>query len=641
MSYLWYIPLFPLIGVIINGFSGKRFGDRFVGIVGSGAIGMSFLVSLYAVIELLGYPPESRIIEHTLFTWISVGDLKIPAALLLDPLSAVMILVVTGVAFFIHIYSIGYMHKDPGFFRFFTYMNLFVFSMLLLVLANNFVVMFVGWEGVGLCSYLLIGFWYEEKINADAGKKAFIVNRIGDFGFTLGMFLIFTTFGSLQFTEVFKEVPLRYPEGGAVITAITLLLFVGAAGKSAQLPLYVWLPDAMQGPTPVSSLIHAATMVTAGVYMVARTHIFYALAPTSLLIVAIIGIITALFSASIGLAQNDIKRVLAYSTISQLGYMFLACGVGAFGAGIFHLMTHAFFKGLLFLGAGSVMHAVAGNTDMRYMGNLRKHQPITYWTMLAATLAIAGIPGFSGFFSKDEILWQAFSSPYGHPLLWVGGVLGAGLTAFYMFRLMFLTFHGKSRIPAEQVHHLHESPPVMTVPLLVLGALSVVGGYIGIPKILGGTNYFEHFLSPVFADIEHFIQPVGHESSGSLEIALMLVSVLIGISGIGLAYLFYVKKPELAGSVVNSIKSIYTLIAHKYYVDEMYNKIIIQPFIKLSDFFWKIIDTNIIDGAANGSASMMGRFSQYLKRIQTGYVQSYALSFLVGVILIVGFFLFR
>ncbi|MCK4856758.1 MAG: NADH-quinone oxidoreductase subunit L, partial [candidate division Zixibacteria bacterium] len=497
MELIWLIPLFPLIGFITNGLLGRKMPKSLVSLTACGSVFLSFALSIYVFIQLLGLPARSRIYEVTLFSWVPAGSFSADMGFLLDPLSAVMILVVSGVAFLIHVYSIGYMAHDPDYPRFFTYLNLFTGSMLLLVLADNFLLMFVGWEGVGLCSYLLIGFWYERKSASIAGDKAFIVNRIGDFGFLLAIMLLFWNLGTVSFTEVFALAPQQLVFGGGIITAITLLLFLGATGKSAQIPLYVWLPDAMEGPTPVSALIHAATMVTAGVYMVARCNVLYMMAPTSLLVVAIIGIVTAFVAATIGLFQNDIKRVLAYSTVSQLGYMFLACGVAAFGAGIFHLMTHAFFKALLFLGAGSVIHAVSDEQDMRKMGGLKARLPITYRTMLVATLAICGIPIFSGFFSKDEILWQSFSSPYGSPILWVVGVLTAGLTAFYMFRLIYLTFFGKGRYDAETAHHIHESPKSMTTPLVILAVLSLVGGFIGWPKVLGGGAWFEQWLHPV------------------------------------------------------------------------------------------------------------------------------------------------
>src|SRR5512139_2268119 len=541
LEYVGLIPLFPAIGFLINGFFGRRLGNKAVSVVGPSAIGLSFLTAILIFFELLGRPPAERLFEKTLFNWVVSGSFQTVVGYQIDPLSILMVLVVTGVSFFIHIYSVGYMHGDPGYPRYFTYLNLFVFMMLNLVLANNFLLMFVGWEGVGLCSYLLIGFWFEKDSASNAGKKAFVVNRVGDFGFILGMFLLFTSLGkhgiwTLDFTEVFAN---ANKLDTATATTITILLFVGACGKSAQIPIYVWLPDAMEGPTPVSSLIHAATMVTAGVYMVARCNVLYSLAPIAMAIVAIVGVATAIFTASIGFCQNDIKKVLAYSTISQLGYMFLGVGVGAFSAGIFHLMTHAFFKGLLFLGAGSVMHALSGELDMRKMGALRSRIPTTFWTFLVATFAIAGFPGLSGFFSKDEILWQAFSASHGHPLLWAVAVIAAGMTAFYMFRALFMTFFGASRVDPHVAHHIHESPKVMTVPLMILAILSVIGGYVGIPHVLGGANQIHEFLAPVVggggapkahAGLTLIAQAwaSGGEAGGhsaTLEILLMVVSV--------------------------------------------------------------------------------------------------------------------
>ncbi|MCX6830469.1 MAG: NADH-quinone oxidoreductase subunit L, partial [candidate division Zixibacteria bacterium] len=529
-GYLYLIPLFPLIGFLLNGLFIGRLHKRVISLIACGSVGLSFLLGVKFFFDLLSLPENARIIGQVLFTWISSGEFNVNIGFLFDPLSAVMVLVVSGVGFLIHLYSIGYMHDDSGYGRYFTYLNLFVFSMLTLVLADNYLLMFVGWEGVGLCSYLLIGFWYEKKSAADAGKKAFIVNRIGDFGFLLGLFIIFWQTGSLNFAAVFEKAPVVFMAGGGLITAATLLLFLGAAGKSAQIPLYVWLPDAMEGPTPVSALIHAATMVTAGVYMIARSNILYTLAPVSLSVVAVVGMATALFAATIALAQNDIKRVLAYSTISQLGYMFTACGVAAFSAGIFHLMTHAFFKALLFLGAGSVIHALSGQQDMRHMGGLKRHLPATYLTFLIATLAIAGIPGLSGFFSKDEILWKAFSSDYGSPWLWAVGLFTAMLTAFYMFRLVFLTFFGEERLDHHAKAHLHESPKIMTVPLSILAVLSVIGGYIGIPYVLGGSNQFEKFLEPVMrehpaAESAQALSASVH--NGNTEMILMVVSVAL------------------------------------------------------------------------------------------------------------------
>ncbi|MFQ6672439.1 MAG: NADH-quinone oxidoreductase subunit L, partial [Candidatus Tectimicrobiota bacterium] len=485
-SYVWLIVLFPALGVIINGFFARWVGRRGVSWIGPGVVGLAFVVACKALLDLRALPVEARLVEEVLYTWIGSGRFVIEMALQIDPLSAVMMLVVSGVGFLIHVYSVGYMHDDPGYTRYFTYLNLFTLSMLLLVSANNFLLMFIGWEAVGLCSYLLIGFWFEKKSAADAGLKAFLVNRIGDFGFLIGLMLIFVTFGTLDYTEVFHAAPTTLALGGATATLITLLLFVGATGKSAQIPLYVWLPDAMEGPTPVSALIHAATMVTAGVYMVARSSALYVMAPFSLAVVATVGVATALFAATIGLVQNDIKRVLAYSTISQLGYMFAAAGVGAFGAAIFHLMTHAFFKALLFLGAGSVIHALNGEDDIQKMGALRPHMPVTYVTFLVASLAIAGVFPFAGFFSKDEILFSAFAR--GNYLIWAVAVFTAFLTAFYMFRLHFLTFHGRSRVDREVAKHLHESPRVMTLPLAALAVLSTIGGFIGIPIVYGANR---------------------------------------------------------------------------------------------------------------------------------------------------------
>ncbi len=474
IDYVWLIPLFPLIGFLINGLFGSRFKENHIGTIASAAIGLSFIVSVTIFFQVLQLPASERSISRIIYTWIQTGDFQVNIGFLIDPLSLVMLLVVTGVGFLIHVYSIGYMHGDRSFARYFAYLNLFTFSMLLLVLADNFLLLFVGWEGVGLCSYLLIGFWFENNDYADAGRKAFVVNRIGDFGFLLGMFLIFQHFGSLNFNAVFSQAPEVLTTGLA--TAICLLLFLGATGKSAQIPLYVWLPDAMAGPTPVSALIHAATMVTAGVYMVARCHVLFLSSPFVLNLVAIIGICTAFLAATIALVSNDIKKVLAYSTISQLGYMFLACGVGAFGAAIFHVSTHAYFKALLFLSAGSVMHALGNETDMTKMGGLRKKLPITYRFFLIGALALAGVPLFSGFFSKDEILWKAASSPFGGFWLWFAGAAVAGLTAFYTFRLIFMTFHGRSRVSKEVATHIHESPKIMTVPLGILAVLAIVGG---------------------------------------------------------------------------------------------------------------------------------------------------------------------
>lgn len=638
-DYVGLIPLFPALGFAINLFLGRRISKAAVGFIACAAIFLSFLVSVLVFLELLKMPPAARSVEKIIYTWIWSGEFQAPVGFLIDPLSIVMMMVVSGVSFIIHVYSHGYMHDDPGFPRYFSYLNLFVFFMLLLVGANNFLLLFVGWEGVGLCSYLLIGFWYEKKSAADAGKKAFIVNRIGDYGFLLAIFFIFLTFGTINFKEVFMAAPQKFAVGSALITLITLLLFMGATGKSAQIPLYIWLPDAMEGPTPVSALIHAATMVTAGVYMVARCHVLFLLAPTSILVVAGIGAATAIFAASIGLAQNDIKRVLAYSTISQLGYMFLACGVGAFAAGIFHLMTHAFFKALLFLGAGSVMHALAGELDMRRMGALKPHMPRTYWTFLIGTLAISGIFPFAGFFSKDEILWKALVN--GGLVFWLIGAAAAFMTATYMFRAVFLTFHGQSRVAPELRHHLHESPGIMTWPLIILAILSTIGGFIGFPIIEGG-NKFAEFLAPVFT-LPTALQPsqvAAAHHSVSLEIAMMIVSMAIAGLGILLAHRMYIKEPQLPARMAQQFSLSYKLIANKYWVDEIYNFFFVGPLIRLAVFLWRIFDDLIVDGSVNGVAAVIRRSSEIFRRLQTGYVQSYALSILVGVVLIIGYIIY-
>ena len=645
IEYVWLVPFFPLLGVVINGILGIRFSKRLIGLIGSTAILLSFLVSCRILWDVLQLPPDARVFEVSVYRWIPCGDLKVNIGFLVDALSLVMMLTVSGVSFIIHVYSIGYMHDDPGFRRYFTYLNLFVFFMLTLVSANSFLLMFVGWEGVGLCSYLLIGFWYQNKAPADAGKKAFIVNRIGDYGFLLAMMLIFVVFGSLDFLPVFEKTPHLFSGGELTVTLITLLLFIGACGKSAQIPLYVWLPDAMEGPTPVSALIHAATMVTAGVYMVARCNVLFSLAPVSMGVVAVIGAGTAIFTASIAIVANDIKRVLAYSTISQLGYMFLACGVGAFTAGIFHLMTHAFFKALLFLCAGSVMHALSGELDMRKMGGLKSRIPITYWTFFIGCLAIAGIPPFAGFFSKDEILWHAFQK---NIFLWAIAAIAAFMTAFYMFRAVFMTFYGESRMEPEVEKHVHESPSVMTIPLSILAVLSVIGGLVGIP-IIHGWNRINDFLAPVLGghDVhlaEKFSSGIAYAATQGkevmhhpvgLELFMMGVSVGIGIAGIIAAYYFYIKRPELPGKIAQRFKGIYNLLYNKYYVDEIYSTYVVTPVNIISTFFWKVFDEKLIDGAmVNGSAWLVQRISGGLKQLQTGYVQHYALSILVGLLFV-------
>ncbi len=640
LDYIWLIPVFPLVGFLINGLFGVRFPRPVAGVVACASVFLSFVMSIAAFFALLGFGPHERLFELTLFSWIPSGSFNVDIAFQLDPLSAVMLLVVSGVGFLIHVYSLGYIAHDPDYSRFFTYLNLFAGSMLILVMANNFLLLYVGWEAVGLCSYLLIGFWYKKESAASAGKKAFLVNRVGDFGFALGIMLIFWTFGTLDFGGVFTRASGgEYAVGAPVITAIALLLFVGATGKSAQIPLYVWLPDAMEGPTPVSALIHAATMVTAGVYMVARCNVLYVLAPTALMVVAIIGIATAFFAATMGVAQNDIKRVLAYSTISQLGYMFVACGVAAFTAGVFHLMTHAFFKALLFLGAGSVIHALSDQQDMRNMGGLRSKIKITYWTMLVATLAICGIPGFSGFFSKDEILWKSFSSEHGGLVFWILGAVTAALTAFYMFRLVFLTFFGKPRYDSQTAEHVHESPRTMLFALVCLAVLSVAGGWIGIPESLGGGNQFERFLHPVFAQSEELAQGAAHHYAHSTEYLLMSITIVLALVSIYLAYLFYVRRPEMATSLRKRFAGVHRLVYHKYYVDEIYNAVIVQPVVSLSLLLWEVVDVVIIDGFVNGLAALVKSFSSTGRVIQTGYIRNYALLFLGGAIIVLAYFI--
>ena len=634
IDYLWLIPLLPLVGSAVNGILGRRFPKPLIAAIACGSVAASFAVAAAAVAGLLGLPAAGRQHVNTLFTWIASGDFVAKAEFLLDPLSAVMLMVVTGVGLLIHIYSIGYMHAEDGYYRFFSYLNLFMFSMLVLVLAGNFLLMFVGWEGVGLCSYLLIGYYFERRSAGDAGKKAFIVNRIGDVGFILGILLIFVTFRSMNFAEVFGRIagdPTRFPveSGLGLLTAIGILLFVGATGKSAQVPLYVWLPDAMEGPTPVSALIHAATMVTAGVYMVARCAPIFSRAPVALEVVAAVGILTALLAATIGLVQTDIKRVLAYSTVSQLGYMFVACGVGAYSAGIFHLFTHAFFKALLFLGAGSVIHAIGGEQDLMRMGGLRRFVPVTYGTMLVAALAISGIFPFAGFFSKDEILWSAWSR--GHPVIWLAGLITAGLTACYMFRLVFLAFHGQERFPEEARHHLHESPRSMTVPLIALAVLSAVGGLVGLPAWMNlGPNRFEEFLAPSLA-LAH--QTEHAASSHGAEAAMALVSVLVALIGIYVAYRFYVAKPSAAGELARRLAGIYRLLKNKYFVDEAYDAVIVHPVAAASrDILWQGVDVGIIDGAVNGTAGTIRDSAGLLKHLQNGLIRSYAAWILAGAV---------
>ena len=638
LSLLWLVPLLPLIGAIVNGVGAGRLPRKVVSAIGVGSAGVSFLIAVGCFAGLLALPPEGRRATQTLFTWIQSGDFHAEVRYALDPLSAVMMLVVTGVGFLIHVYSTGYMGHEPAYGRFFSYLNLFMFSMLTLVLADNFVLMFLGWEAVGLCSYLLIGFWYERPAAAEAGKKAFVVNRIGDWGFLLGIFLIFVTFGSVDFATVFAQAPLRLAAGSGVATAIALLLFLGATGKSAQIPLYVWLPDAMEGPTPVSALIHAATMVTAGVYMVARCHVLYLLSPFTLHVVSIVAIATALLAATIALVQNDIKRVLAYSTVSQLGYMFVGAGVGAFTSGIFHLMTHAFFKALLFLGAGSVIHALSGEQDLWKMGGLKSHLPRTHLAFLIATLAIAGVFPFAGFFSKDEILYQAWLR--GGPVLWMAGVIGAFLTAFYMFRLYFLAFHGPSRVPEEARHHIHESPNSMTVPLLILAVLSTIGGFIQAP-LLPGWQRLDRFLEPVFADAAALLPPSRIAQTPGSEIGLMLISLAVALVGIFVAYRFYVADPAIPRRLAEQARGIYRTLFNKYGVDEAYESWIVQPIYRGAVDLWNDFDTGVIDGAVNGVGRLIQGGSGLLRQAQVGYVQIYALVLTLGAVVVIGYLALR
>ena len=636
IDLIYFTVLFPLLGFLFNGLVGPKIkNEKIIGIVGSGVIGLAFIIAVGALFQTLSLPVDERLSIVTLFQWINVAGLNISFAYQVDQLSLIMSLVVTGVGFIIHVYSIGYMHGDKGFWRFFTYMNLFIFAMMNLVLANNFLLLFLGWEGVGLCSYLLIGFWYDRKFEnsttSAAGLKAFIVNRIGDFGFLLGMFLIYSTFGTLVFTDVFsRAVTFNVPEH--IFVLIAIFLFIGATGKSAQIPLLVWLPDAMAGPTPVSALIHAATMVTAGVYMVARCSIIYASAPAAMMVVAVIGVFTAFFAATIGLVQNDIKKVLAYSTVSQLGYMFLALGAGAFSAGIFHVMTHAFFKALLFLGAGSVIHSMHEVQDIRKYGGLKKYMPLTYGTFLVAAIAISGIPPLSGFFSKDEILWYSYVNL--GIVFWLIGVITAILTAFYMFRLYFMTFEGKEKFDHHKLHP-HESPKLMTVPLIVLGILSAIGGFIGIPEIFSGEhgNFFHTWLAPVFKASEIKLMNVGGHTHFE-ELLLMLISVVAAASAIFYARYVYLKKPAVAEKTASKFKGVYNILLNKYFVDEAYDASIVNPLVKGSEnILWKIADNKIIDGLINGLAKLIDNISGSIKKIQTGIAQSYALVMVLGILI--------
>ena len=631
MSQIWLVPAFPLLGFLLNGFLGKRFGTRFVTFVGPLAIALSFAQSMVLFFQML--EAEGNVLKEHLYTWIASGNFEAGINFQVDQLSGLYLLIITGVGFLIHVYSVGYMDGESGYYRFFAYLNLFVFFMLILVLGDSFLLMFVGWEGVGLCSYLLIGYYFEKDSAAEAAKKAFLFNRIGDFGVLSAVMLIFLAFGSIEFGTINAEAAARLEYGGALVTAITLLLFLGATGKSAQIPLYVWLPDAMEGPTPVSALIHAATMVTAGLYMVARLSHLFVLAPFTMNVIAVVGTATALLAATIAVTQTDIKRVLAYSTVSQLGYMFLAMGVGAFGAGVFHVMTHAFFKALLFLGSGSVILAIHHEQDMRKMGALKNKLPITYMTMLLGTFAISGIPFFSGFFSKDEILWKAYSSPLGGPWLWGVGLLTAGLTAFYMFRMIYLTFHGESRVDSHTAEHVHESPLSMTIPLMILAILAVIGGFFGVPHVFHFIpNGMEYYFQGFFAEI-----PSGH-GTVSTEWTLMGVSVAFALLAWFFASRLYHSGFDIASGLRSKWESLYQLSLNKWYVDELYNAVIIQPVRLFSThILWRLFDQNVIDRAVNTTADVARTVGNSIRPLQNGLTQNYALIFTLGTFLILWF----
>lgn len=622
-KYIWLIPLLPLAGFIINGLGRNTLSKGVIGFIGSTLILASFILSIatFFQVKSSGVP-----INVTVYEWFSVGSLNVSFAFLVDQLSSIMLLIITGVGFLIHLYSTGYMHDDDGFGKFFAYLNLFVFFMLLLVMGSNYLIMFIGWEGVGLCSYLLIGFWYTNPDYADAAKKAFIMNRIGDLGFLIAIFLIFQSFGSIAYADVFGG---ALTNKSAPFVAITILLFVGAVGKSAQLPLFTWLPDAMAGPTPVSALIHAATMVTAGIYMVARSNILFVMAPETMEVIAIVGLATALFAALIALTQTDIKKVLAYSTVSQLGYMFLGLGVGAFTGSFFHVLTHAFFKALLFLGAGSVIHAMGGEQDMRKMGGLKGKIKITFVTMLIGTIAIAGIPPFSGFFSKDEILAAAYAH---NPIYYVIGVITAMLTSFYMFRMMYLTFWGTFRGTHEQEHHVHESPLTMTLPLIVLAILSAIAGMIGVPHVLGGHHELNAYLTPVFEEAHKVLGE--HELDSSTEWLLIGASVLVALIAMGYAYAKYVKGAHVPVEDGQERPAFAKLSYNKFYVDEIYDTIIRKPLDYLSVFFYNIVERLGIDGIVNGIAKTPVEASKGLRLLQTGNVGFYIFMMVVGIIAI-------
>ncbi len=624
INLVWLVPLFPLIGFLINGLGRNSLSKSVISFTGCLTVLASFIVSIGIFMELKASPVKSFLIP--VFDWISAGSVNVPFSFLVDPLSALMLLVVTGIGFLIHLYSTGYMSHDPGYGKFFSYLNLFIFFMLLLVLGSNYVVMFIGWEGVGLCSYLLIGFWFTNASYASAAKKAFVMNRIGDLGFLIAIFAIYATFNSIEFTQVFPQAA-NMVAGDNTLILITALLFIGAIGKSAQIPLFTWLPDAMAGPTPVSALIHAATMVTAGIYLIARSNILFTLAPQTLEVVAIIGLATLILAATVAVSQTDIKKVLAYSTVSQLGYMFLGLGVGAYTGAFFHVITHAFFKALLFLAAGSVIHAMSNEQDMRNMGGLKKKLPVTFLTMMIGTIAIAGLPPFSGFFSKDEILAHAFEHSQ---LYWIIGVIGAVFTSFYMFRLMYLTFYGSFRGTVEQEEHLHESPSSMTIPLILLAVLSAAGGLLGIPAIFGGNHWLADFLSPVFEASAGKMGPLS--LSHSTEFVLMAVSVVGALAAMFYAYVRYVKNAHVPVEDDIQRAGLTKLSYHKYYVDETYATLITRPLDKLSAFFYRIADKKMIDGIVNGLGKGAIESSKSVRLLQSGVVGFYIFMMVIGII---------
>lgn len=641
MSFLFAVLLLsPLVGFLINGSFRNKLSANAAGAIATVASTISFIASVVLFNQLLNLPPESRRLAVEFFSWINVGDFNLPMGFVIDQMSGIMILIITGVGSLIHLFSIGYMHHDNGAPKYFSYLNLFLFNMLILVLADNLLVLFVGWEGVGLCSYLLIGFWYKDAAKANAGMKAFITNRIGDAFVLLGMFLLFFTFGTLSFSTINSLVPTT-PELSwmSPMALATLFLFIGATGKSAQAPLYVWLPDAMAGPTPVSALIHAATMVTAGVYLICRLNPLFLATPNTMMVIAIVGVITAVGAALIGLTQWDIKKVLAYSTVSQLGFMFIAVGVGAFTAAMFHLMTHAFFKALMFLGSGSVIHAMHEEQDIRKMGGLKKYLPITHWTFVFGWIAIIGIPPLAGFFSKDEILWYSFHSPLGSTYLWILGLFGAGVTAFYMTRLMCLTFWGKPRF-SDSVHP-HEAPASMAIPLVVLGVLSIVGGWIGIPHVIGGSighipNYFSDWLAPLIMPIPNIT-----EANHTLELVLMALSVVVASASAFTAYYFYLKAPHIPGLIANRFQKTYRFIENKYFVDEFYFSKIINPLVKISDDLWQHFDVKVVDKTTYFISDVVKSSGQLVRSLQTGNIQQYAMYIAIGIVVTLSLIIMR